>query len=186
MVLRKILFIGMPGAGKGTQSKLLVPYEFKQISTGDLIREGWKRKDPILMPHKLSIEAGGYLPKEEIFMLIDKEIGNLKDSKGYIFDGAIRNLSQAEIALERNLIEEVLFFELSEEESRKRLEKRHEMGGRKDDAPEVIDKRFKKYLESTKPLVEYLSKKKIPVHTINAYPSIEKIHEEVLRVLKLK
>jgi len=185
MPLRKILFVGIPGSGKGTQAKLLLPYGFKQISTGDLIREAWEREDPLVMPYKSHIEAGGFLPDKEVFELVDKEIENLGKARGYIFDGAIRNLTQAAIASQRNLIGEVLFFELSEEEAIRRLTKRFETEGRKDDSPEVVTRRLGKYRRETESVIDYLRENNIPVHTIDASPSIEEIHREILKILKL-
>lgn len=185
MVLRKILFIGMPGSGKGTQAKLLVPYNFKQISTGDLIREAWEREDPLVMAYKIYIEEGGFLPDKEIFELIDREIRLLEGAEGYILDGAIRNTTQAETALQRNLIGEVLFFDLSEEEAIKRMGKRFKIEGRKDDSPEVVTRRLEKYKKETEPVIDYLRENNISVHTINAHPSIKEIHREILKILKL-
>ncbi|HEA46479.1 MAG TPA: nucleoside monophosphate kinase [Candidatus Pacearchaeota archaeon] len=185
MPLRKILFVGMPGAGKGRQADLLIHHNFKQISTGDLIREALERKDPLVMVYKSSIEKGGFLPDKEVFELIDKEIKGLGEVEGYVLDGAIRNKSQAEIALKEGLIEEVLFFDLNKEEAIERISKRKESGGRKDDSSEVVIKRIEKYKRETEPIVNYLKEKKIPVYRIDASPSIEQIHKEVIRVLKL-
>lgn len=185
MPLRKILFVGMPGSGKGTQAKLLIPFGFKHINTGDLIRDAWERKDSLVMPYKSHIEGGGFLPDKEIFELIDKEIKGLGEVKGYILDGAIRNLAQAETALQGSLLEGILFFELSEEESRKRLRKRSRIEGRKDDSPKIVTRRLEKYRKETEPVINYLSERKIPVYRIDASLSIEEIHAEVLRVLGL-
>lgn len=184
MSLRKILFIGIPGSGKGTQAKLLVPYNLKYIGTGELIREAWERQDPLVIPYKTHIERGGLLPDRETFELIDREVEKLGEADGYVFDGAIRNLAQAGIALQRNLLGEVLFLELSEERAIKRLSKRqHE--GREDDSPESILKRIDIYRFQTKPVIDYLKGENIPIHTINAFSSIKDVHKEVLRVLKL-
>lgn len=185
MALRKILFIGVPGSGKGTQAKLLISYNFKHINTGDLIREAWENQDPLVMPYKSHIEEGGFLPDREIFELVDKEIIGLRGAGGYVLDGAIRNTAQAKTALQKGLIEEVLFFDLSGEEAIKRLGKRQASEGRKDDSPEVVTRRLTKYRMETKPVIDYLRKNNIPVHTIDASPSIEEIHREILKILKL-
>ena len=185
MQLRKILFIGPPGSGKGTQSKLLSQYELTQISTGDLIRRAWREEDSGIMQYKSHIENGGFLPDREIFELIYKEIGNLSGAKGYILDGAIRNVSQARTALQKNLVGEVLFFELSEEEAMKRLRKRFLIEGRKDDSPEAISRRIMEYKTQTEPAILYMIENGMFVNPVNASQSKENIHREILEILDI-
>ena len=185
MSLRKILFVGIPGSGKGTQANALVPYGFKNIGTGEIIREAWKRNDPLVIPYKAHIESGGFLPDREVFQLINRQIEKIGESD-YVLDGAIRNLAQAEIAMQQGLIGQVLCFFLDEEEAVRRLAKRYEIEGRADDSPDVVVKRMLKYKKETEPVINYFLERMIPLHTINALPSISKVHQEVLKILKLK
>lgn len=182
---RRLLFVGVPGAGKGTQAKLLERDGFKHISTGDLIRRAFKKGNPLVMPYKEKIENGGFLPDEELYKLVQVEIENINDFNGYILDGAVRNVPQAKTALSKGWVDEVLFFDLTELDAEKRLLKRSEFENRVDDTPEVIKRRFEEYLLKTKPLLDYMTKQKIPVHKIDASSSIEDIHEKVLKTLGL-
>ncbi|MEK6918352.1 MAG: nucleoside monophosphate kinase [Nanoarchaeota archaeon] len=185
--MRKILFVGAPGSGKGTQAEFLEKKGFKHISTGELIREGWKRKDPLVMPYKESIEAGNFLPDEVVFKIVLKEINSLKNFKGYVLDGAIRNLAQAKIAVEKGFVEEVVFFKLDEKTAEKRIVNRVKKSKekRKDDSMDVIKKRFNIYYSETQPILDFL-KTKTKYHEVDASPSPEKIHREVFKILGVK
>lgn len=92
--MRKLLFIGPPGSGKGTQAKFLKKYGFSIISTGELIRKSKNQKIKKYLEEDYA--KGELLSDDLIFKLIKKEISLLpKSTKGYILDGAVRNLNQA-------------------------------------------------------------------------------------------
>ncbi len=168
----------MPGSGKGTQAKLLEKYGLKQISTSELIK---KSKDPVIIEYlEKDYPQGKLLSDELIFGLIEKEIP--KYPEGYVFDGAVRTIPQAEYSVKKNIIDVVLFFSLEEEDAKKRCLKRKE--GRTDDTPDGINKRFVEYYNKTKPVLEYL-KKNLDFYEVDASPEIEKIHKEVLNILNL-
>lgn len=169
----------MPGAGKGTQAELLVEKGFIHISTGEVIRKALKNNDKILEPYKEFIAQGGLIPDEIIFELIQKEV---EGKEKYILDGAVRTLPQAEFVKDKKLIEEVIFFSLSEEVAEKRLLDRNE--GREDDNKETIHRRFKEYEQKTKPILDFL-RENFEFHEIDANPSIEEINKKVIEVLKL-
>lgn len=182
--MRKILFIGMPGSGKGTQAKLLKQFGFAHISTGDIIRKAFKKKDPLVKKFKASIEKGNYLPDKLIFKLLQKYIPK---NKSYILDGAIRTKPQTKFSLK--IIDEVIFFKLPKDIAIKRIEKRRKTSKekRKDDSPETAKKRFEVYFQKTQPVLEILKKKcKKNFHVIDASKSIKEIHKDVLRVLGLR
>ena len=186
--MKKILFIGMPGSGKGTQGELLEKYKIKHISTGNLTRDAWKRKDPLLLPYKESVEQGNFLPDNIIFKLIKRGTKNLTGFNGYVLDGAVRNLVQAKIAIEQNLINTVIYFTLSENEALRRLAHRMEYSEikRTDDNSQAIKKRFEIYKKDTRPILNFLKSHVKEYYEINAARPIEKINEDVLRILKLK
>jgi adenylate kinase len=206
MAFRKILFIGMPGAGKGTQAELLEKYGFKHISTGDLIRDAFNREDPIIMPYKKDIESGRFLPDKLIFDLIESSTKGLEGYKGYILDGAIRNTAQANLAIKRKLIDEAVFFDLPKRKAVQRLAGRlvcpeckkiyvsgaglcSECGvplvKRKDDHPVAIRERFEIYREKTKPILDLLKNNIKKYHVIDASVTIPEINTKVLETLNI-
>ncbi len=184
---KRILFIGVPGSGKGTQAELLIKYGFKHICTGDIMREAWKNNDPLVLPYKKSVENGGLLPDNVVFELINRGVKNFKD-KNYILDGAVRTLNQAKIALSENLFDEVFFFDLTENEAVKRLIRRSATAEakRKDDDPKAVKKRFQEYKKQTQQVLDYLRKNVKRFHALDASLTIEKIHNDVKRILRLK
>ncbi len=180
----KLLFIGPPGAGKGTQADLLKDKNFYKLSTGDLIRES---DDPVILRYKSNIDKGSFLPDSEIIRLIKAGIQKMPaQSRGYILDGAIRTIPQAKFALLNSLIDAVLYFDLSEKEARKRIEERRKKENRKDDEPESVNKRFIIYKNETLPTLNFL-KDYLPLkcYKIDASYSKEKIHERIVQLLEL-
>lgn len=174
--------MGMPGSGKGTQSLLLKKQKIYHISTGDIIR---KSKDKRIIYYRNHGYAKGELLSDDlIFEIIKKEIKKLsKSAKGYILDGAVRDLEQAKYVKEHNLVEEVIFYNLSRKTAIKRLLNRNE--GRTDDNLKSIKNRFLIYKKETLPVLRYL-KKNFIYHKISAEPSVEKIHLNTLKKLNLK
>jgi len=183
--MKKLLFIGVPGAGKGTQAQLLEKYGFKHISTGDIIREAFKNKDPLLINYQEQYNKGILLSDELIFKLIENTIKTSK-SKGYVLDGAVRTIPQAKFVVNKDLVEEVFYFSLSKDMAIKRLISRMEISElkRSDDNIETFENRFKVYQKQTSPVIDYL-KTKVKFHKIDASLSVEEIHQEVLKILKL-
>lgn len=181
--MKKILFTGVPGSGKGTQAKLLEKYGFKHVSTGDLIRRAWQDNNPKIILYKKKIEAGGFLPDKLIFELIEK---NISEPPKYILDGAARTRSQAKFVIEKNLIDTVVHFSLTEDQAIERLKKRQEIEKRSDDNEEAIKVRFEEYRKKSEPLLQYLKENIKNYFEVDASPSIEEIHEEVLKILRLK
>ena len=152
---KHILFLGAPGAGKGTQAELLSKtYSYLHLSTGELLRKEIEL-NTILGRQVKDIINRGELVSDELVLKIVKQ--NLdKDNKGWILDGYPRNLSQVnslnEVLIEINQPLEVVFYlDIPEEVLIKRLLLR----GRKDDNEESIKTRLKIYKETTEPLIEY-------------------------------
>lgn len=199
--------MGLPGSGKGTQAELLKEKGFVQVSTGDIIRDAFKSKDRIVKQYEEKVANGGFLPDEIIFQLVNQAISKLpKDIPGFILDGAVRTLPQAEFIRKHDFIETVIFFELTEDIAYQRLSIRRvcpvckkiytstetvcekcgtELVKREDDSHESIHNRFEIYKEKTEPILEYL-KDNFEFIKIDANPSVEEIHKEVLNALNLK
>ena len=174
--------MGMPGAGKGTQAELLKRYKIHHISTGDVIR---KSKDKRILHYlKTGYAKGELLSDDLIFEIIQKEISKLpKSSKGYILDGAVRDLEQAKFVKEHNLVEDVLFYKVSKKTAIKRILNRHE--GRSDDNLTAAKERFVEYKKKTKPVLKFL-KNNFNFYKISGEPTIEEIHKVTIKRLGLK
>ena len=152
---KHLLFLGAPGAGKGTQAEILSKSNsYLHLSTGELLRKEIEMNTSLGKEVK-SIMNRGELVNDDLVLKIVKQ--NLdKDNKGWILDGYPRNLSQAnslnEVLIEINQPLEVVFYlDIPEEVLVKRLLLR----GRKDDTEETIRKRVDIYQKTTKPLIEY-------------------------------
>ena len=189
--MKKIVLLGPPGCGKGTQSKLLVDkFSFFQLSTGDLLREQTTKKDSLYGQEISEIMKKGDLVTDEIVinLIIDKVL-DLKD-KNIIFDGFPRNLNQAEV-LDKSLkeisieLDSAILFEVDFKILEKRIENRIAESvdeKRSDDNIKTLLKRIDVYKNNTLPIVEFYKKKKI-LKTIDGMKSIEKVNEEILKII---
>lgn len=204
--MKKVLFMGLPGSGKGTQAELLKERGFMQISTGDIIREAFKANDRVVKQYQEKVEKGGFLPDEIIFQLINQAISKLpKDTYGFILDGAIRTLAQAEFAKKYELVDTIIFFDVTEDTAYERLSTRRvcpackriytdkenickfceeKLAKREDDSHESIHNRFEVYKEKTEPTLEYL-KSNFNFKKIDANRSVEDIHKDVLDFISI-
>ena len=152
---KHLLFLGAPGAGKGTQAELLSQtYSYLHLSTGELLRKEIEM-NTILGKKVKDIINRGELVSDELVLKIVKQNLN-KDNKGWILDGYPRNLSQAD-SLNKVLIEInqpldlVFYLDIPEEVLIKRLLLR----GRKDDTEDAIRTRVNIYKKTTEPLIQY-------------------------------
>jgi len=177
--MTKILFIGPPGSGKGTQAELLKKYKFSHLSSGDLIRNS---NDPIIVKYRdIEYSKGKLLSDGLLFNLVEKNIP--KKSSKYILDGFIRTLPQAEYAKRKDLVNLVFYFSVDEKTAIKRILSQNE--GRADDNPSSIKKRFLEYREKTEPVLDYL-RKNFEFYELDGSKSIKEVHKELLKILGLK
>ena len=123
----RVIFLGPPGAGKGTQARdLAVTWGVPQISTGDMLREQMAAGTTLGREAKQFYDRGELVPDDVILRMIRERLSQPDASRGFIFDGFPRNLSQAE-ALEKlvkdlgHTIDAVLYFDVSEAELLRRL-----------------------------------------------------------------
>jgi adenylate kinase len=178
----RVVLLGPPGAGKGTQGeKLAQKLGIPQISTGDLFRRNIKQGTKLGLEAKGYLDAGDLVPSDLTNQLVDDRLCDPDVSKGFILDGYPRSLEQAE-ALHEMLkrrggdIDAVLEFRVSQEELLQRLKGR----GRADDTDEVIINRMKVYRDETAPLLEYYRDQ---LKTVDAIGTTDEVFARALRAL---
>jgi adenylate kinase len=160
-----IVIFGAPGSGKGTQSDLIIEkYGLHHISTGEILREEIENQTALGLIADEYISQGQLVPDQMIIDMFVDILDKTANSKGYIFDGFPRTISQAQalddLLRERNTsVAAVLNLSVEEAELIERILKRGNVSGRSDDNPETVQKRLTVYKEQTEPLKEYYKKK---------------------------
>ena len=177
---KHLLFLGAPGAGKGTQAQLLSQSNsYLHLSTGELLRKEIEMNTILGKQVKDIIHSGELVSDELVLEIVRKNLK--KDNQGWILDGYPRNLSQVD-SLNEVLVEidqplEVVFYlDIPEEVLIKRLILR----GRKDDTEETIRNRVKIYKETTEPLIEYFKDLSL-LEYIDADRDLQTISSEIKR-----
>ncbi len=207
-----LVFLGPPGAGKGTQAKKLAQeLGLVHISTGDLLRSAVKNQTPLGRKAKEYMDRGELVPDELIIALIEEV---MPEGGGVIFDGFPRTIAQAE-ALERMLerkglhLDMVIFFDVDDDVVVERLSGRRvcpncgavyhikynppkedeicdrcgtRLIQREDDREEVVRNRLAVYREQTAPLIEYYERKGILIK-LDASKDIGEVYSELLRLV---
>tara|TARA_Y100001968_G_scaffold330872_1_gene383847 strand:- start:1181 stop:1729 length:549 start_codon:yes stop_codon:yes gene_type:complete len=179
---RRILFLGPPGAGKGTQAiRIASKYGLLHLSTGDLLREEVTAGTELGKEAKLIMNKGELVSDQLVLSIVEKRISNQKE--GWLLDGFPRNLVQAaslQSLLEKinQPIEQVLLLELTDEVLIKRLLTR----GRSDDTEETIKNRLTVYKEKTTPLIEHYSLLGL-LKSVNGDGEMEEIENKIEEIL---
>ena len=159
-----IVLFGPPGAGKGTQAKLICEkYFLNHLSTGDLLRKESSKETSLGIQIKNTINDGKLVSNETTIELIKQFINENKNSnKGFLFDGFPRNKKQAELLdhLMESINEKILcviLLNVNEDVLKERIMNRSTTEGRSDDNLETLSKRLHTYSSETEPLIEYYS-----------------------------
>lgn len=185
----RIIIFGPPGAGKGTQAKLISEeYGIPHLSTGEIFRSAIKNQTPLGKEVKAILDAGDLVPDNKVVELVEEELKDDKYRDGYILDGFPRTVPQAKAfdnILEKRgkTLDAFLQLDVPEEELIDRILSRGE--GRSDDSPEKVKNRLAVYREETKPVINYY-KKQDAVKTIDGVGSIEEIFERIKETLDNK
>ncbi|HET7876892.1 MAG TPA: adenylate kinase [Methylomirabilota bacterium] len=122
-----VIFLGPPGAGKGTQAReLAAEWDVPQIATGDMLREAVAQKSPLGLEAKRHMDAGGLVPDQVVIELVEERLGRPDTAGGWVLDGFPRTVAQAEaldVLLKRRgcPLDRVIFFDVSRAELLRRL-----------------------------------------------------------------
>ncbi len=178
----RIVLLGPPGAGKGTQAvKLAEKLGIPQISTGDLFRHNISAGTELGIEAKKYLDAGDLVPATLTNALVDDRLDDADAADGFILDGFPRSVEQAEALHDmlerRNLkLDAVVEFRVPEDELVERLKGR----GRADDTEDVIRNRFNVYRDETAPLLDYYRSE---LKTVDAVGSFDEVFARALHAL---
>ena len=205
-----LIFLGPPGAGKGTHAQLLMrDLGIPQISTGDMLRQAMKDGTPLGLSAKAYVEKGELVPDEVVIGIVKERLQAPDCQKGYILDGFPRTVKQAEALAQFAKIDVVLNLALSDEIIINRLSGRRvclkcgatyhisalngredcekcgdKLVQRKDDSAETIQNRLNVYAAQTAPLIDYYQEKGL-LRTVKCESTVEENCRAVRRALEL-
>lgn len=190
----RIILLGPPGSGKGTQAQLLVQrYGIVQLSTGEMLRAAVAAGTPVGLKAKEIMASGGLVPDEVVVGIISDRIDQPDAANGFILDGFPRTVPQAEaldelLKQKRMKLDAVIELRVNESALIDRVETRaaetrargEEV--RADDTPEVLTKRLASYRSLTEPLIHYYSERR-NLMTVDGMMTIEEVTREIDRIL---
>lgn len=176
----KIILIGIQGAGKSTQGKLLAK-EFKvpYLSTGHIFRGLAKEHTPLGRQIKVVMNAGFLISDAKTLKTVSEYLSRPEYEKGYILDGFPRTLGQAKAF--KNGIDKVIYLKISDKEALWRISGRLEM--REDETLLAIRKRIHSFHRFTEPVLEYY-KQEEKLLEVDGEREIDDISQDILKVLK--
>ena len=207
----KLILLGAPGAGKGTQAEILCKeFSIPTISTGNILRAAIKNGTPTGMKAKSFMDAGQLVPDDVIIGVITDRLAEPDCANGYILDGVPRTIAQAE-ALEKAGInfDDVISIEISDQEIEERMAGRRvcehcgasyhvvavppkqegvcdKCGGklvrRHDDDPEVVEQRLAVYHKETEPLKDFYKSRGV-LKPVENQPSVAETSQAILHAL---
>jgi len=209
----KLVFLGPPGAGKGTMAMQLAQYAgIPHISTGDIFRANIKQQTELGKKVKAILDSGELVPDTLTIELVQDRLSEADAQRGFILDGFPRTVPQADALAEMQELDSVVNFELQDEEVVRRLSGRRVHPGsgrtyhvefnppkreglddvtgeslvqREDDAESSIKNRLRVYREQTQPLIEYYRSRGQLVD-LDAGPKPEEVFENLKQLLKLE
>ncbi len=185
-----IIIFGPPGAGKGTQAKYLVnKLNSFQVSTGDMLREEIKKNSTIGKNIINNMNEGKFVDDEIVNKLLENVIFDPNKMNKLIFDGYPRTINQAKnldnlLNKSNQKIDFIFFLNVKKDSIIKRIEKRKILEDRSDDDSETIIKRYDTYMDVTKPVLDFYSKKE-NYHEIDGSLEINNISQKIAQILNV-
>jgi adenylate kinase len=184
----KLLLIGPPGSGKGTQGQLLSDkFGLAHIAAGDLLRAEVEAGTPLGKEAADFLDRGELVPDELVIALLMPIVVAAVDAGGYVLDGFPRSVGQALVA--RGMAEEagaipdaVIYLEASRDELVQRILARANVEGRSDDTAEIVHNRLEVFDEATHPLVDYYRSRGL-LHVIDANLSEEEVAAQIIAAI---
>ena len=209
----KLILLGAPGAGKGTQAEILSrKFSIPTISTGNILRAAMKAGTPVGLKAKEYVDNGRLVPDEVIIGIVQERLAKEDCANGYILDGMPRTIPQAEALEEHGIeIDHAVSIEIEDETIIERMAGRrtcHDCGAsfhvvnnppktegkcdlcggeltiRKDDAPETVKARLETYHAETEPLKDFYAQRG-KLNSVDNQPSIEAVTASIISVLGL-
>ncbi len=202
-----LVFLGPPGAGKGTQAVgVCEKYGLPHISTGDILRGEIKQQTKLGLEAKKYMDAGQLVPDEVVIGIVASRLTQPDCKNGFLFDGFPRTLPQAEALAQKVEIEMAINIDVPDENIIKRLSGRRvckacgatyhidnhqgttcdscggELVQRTDDAPETVANRLHVYHEQTSPLIDFYQSKGV-LKTVDGTQGIDEVFADICAIL---
>jgi len=186
----RIVLLGAPGSGKGTQAALMVErLGMPHISTGVLLRNAANRGTELGLKAKSIIDRGELVPDEIMSDMIEERLSRDDVADGFILDGYPRNLAQAK-SLDEMLgrlgqpADIAIQIDVDPEQIIKRLAGRAKQEDRVDDSEKIVRNRMRVYHEKTAPVIDYYARQGLLTHVLGDGP-VEVIQERILSVIQV-
>jgi len=208
----RVILLGMPGAGKGTQAQIIEEeLAIANVSTGAILREVSKSESDLGQKVQPYLNSGQLVPDEIIIEMLVQRISKDDCNNGFILDGFPRNIEQAKSLDQAGVsIDLVIYLKILEEQIIERMSGRriHLASGRSyhttfnppkvdgkddltgedlvqrsDDKPDVIKKRLEVYFNETEPMLDFYKNKDIQFYEIDASESVKAVTEKILKII---
>lgn len=186
--MTRLLLVGPPGAGKGTQAAILAEtYGIPAISTGDIFRSNVVNGTPLGLQVKAIMEAGEYVPDDLTNEIVAARLGETDARAGFLLDGYPRTIDQVNeldriLSIDHAGVDAVVLLEAETDEVVVRLLKRAIEQGRVDDTEEVMRHRMDVYAEQTSPIIAVYDQRDLVV-CVNALGAVDEVTARIVDAL---
>ena len=186
----RLIIMGPPGAGKGTQAKFVAEhFKIPAISTGDIFRANVSQGTELGVEAKRYMDAGEYVPDEVTNRMVRNRIDEADAASGFLLDGYPRTLAQVDeldgmIQHTGHRLDAVVCLTVDQDEIVSRLLQRAQVEGRADDTEDVIRRRQEVYLEQTEPLISVYKERGLVVE-IDGMGEVDEVTQRIFEALDI-